>query len=140
MARDHEKTKEHAFDTYCKKVMRNKARDLFRRADALHRREIAYCEAAPCDLARMSARDAYFRSAVWIEIEAIGAEVQVVGPDLTGALLALNQPGRDIVLLSYFLDLRDGQIAVLVGMPRSTIQYHRAAALRAMRRALTAER
>ena len=140
MARELEKAKERAFDTYCKKVMRNKARDILRRAAALHRREIAYCEAAPCDLARMSARDAYFRSTAWIGIEAIGAEVQVVDADVADALLALGQPGRDIVLLSYFLDLRDGQIAALVGMPRSTIQYHRAAALRAMRRALTAER
>lgn len=140
MARDHEKAKEHAFDTYCKKVMRNKARDIFRRMDAMHRREIAYCEAAPCDFARMSACDAYFRSAACIWIEAIGAEVQVVGTDLTNALLALKQPCRDIVLLSYFCGLRDGEIAALIGIPRSTVQYHRAAALRAMRRMLTAER
>ena len=61
MKRCLERDKEDAFDVFCKRCLRNEARDLHRRADALRRREVPYYEVQPCDALRaMSCRDSYF--------------------------------------------------------------------------------
>ena len=49
MKRCLERDKEHAFDAFCKRCLRNEARDLHRRADALRRREVPYYEIPPGD-------------------------------------------------------------------------------------------
>ena len=140
MKRCLERDKEHAFDAFCKRCLRNEARDLHRRADALRRREVPYYEIPPGDaVAAMSCRDSYFAHEHAIEVEAIGAEVDVEDDGIARAILTLDQPKRDIILLSYFLGRSDSAIGALTGMPRSTGQHHRASALRLLRDVLAGE-
>lgn len=139
MKRCLERDKEHAFDAFCKRCLRNEARDLHRRADALRRREVPYYEIPPGDAVAMSCRDSYFAHEHAIEVEAIGAEVDVEDDGIARAILTLDQPKRDIILLSYFLGRSDSAIGALTGMPRSTVQHHRASALRLLRDVLAGE-
>lgn len=140
MKKSLERDKEHAFDAFCKRCLRNEARDMLRRAEVLRRREVPYCEVPPCEAARaMSCRDSYFTRDRAIEVEAIGAEVDVEDDGIARAILSLDQPRRDIILLSYFLGRSDRAIGALTGLPRSTVQHHRASALRLLRDVLTGE-
>lgn len=81
----------------------------------------------------------YFAHEHAIEVEAIGAEVDVEDDGIARAILTLDQPKRDIILLSYFLGRSDSAIGALTGMPRSTVQHHRASALRLLRDVLAGE-
>lgn len=69
----------------------------------------------------------------------LGAEVDVEDDGIARAILTLDQPKRDIILLSYFLGRSDSAIGALTGMPRSTVQHHRASALRLLRDVLAGE-
>ena len=140
MKRCLERDKEHAFDAFCKRCLRNEARDLHRRADALRRREVPYYEIPPGDaVAAMSCRDSYFAHEHAIEVEAIGAEVDVEDDGIARAILTLDQPKRDINLHTYYHGRTDSAIGALTGMPRSTVQHHRASALRLLRDVLAGE-
>ncbi len=52
------------------------------------------------------------------------------------ALTALPDEKRDIVLLSYFLDMNDREIAEKLNMVRRTVQHRRTSSLSEIRRRL----
>jgi len=52
---------------------------------------------------------------------------------LAEALSALPESKRDIVLLAYFLDMSDQEIADKLNLVRSTVQYRRASSLKEMK-------
>ena len=49
------------------------------------------------------------------------------------AIRALDADGQAIVLLHYFAEWPDGRIGTHLGIPRSTVQFRRNAALRLLR-------
>ena len=52
---------------------------------------------------------------------------------MADALSALPASKRDIVLLAYFLDMTDQEIADKLNLVRSTVQYRRASSLKEMK-------
>ena len=92
-----------AFDYFCKKVLRNEARDY---QDALARkrnREVYFSELPIEALEQFSVRDAYFADSRTFEV--IGHSVCIDDEMLAEAISALPVDRRDIILLSYFLDM-----------------------------------
>lgn len=79
----HEEHIQHTFDAFCKKVLRNEARDYL--------------------------------------------------DELAGAIAALPAQKRDIILLSYFLNMPDSEIAKALNMVRSSVAYRRSATLKLLR-------
>ena len=55
---------------------------------------------------------------------------------LAEALSALPESKRDIVLLAYFLDMSDQEIADKLNVVRRTVQYRRASSLKEMKKRL----
>ena len=55
----------------------------------------------------------------------LGIEVWVENDKLSEALKALTEKKRNIILLSYFMDMADGEISHFINLPRSNVQYHR---------------
>lgn len=53
-------------------------------------------------------------------------DVAIENEDLANALTVLPDDKRDIVLLAYFLDMNDQEIADKLDMVRRTVQYKRA--------------
>lgn len=64
--------------------------------------------------------------------------ISVKNEQLATALQALPERKRDIVLLSYFLDMTDKEIAEKLNMVRKTVQYHRTTTLKELRKRLEA--
>ena len=62
-----------------------------------------------------------------------GQIVTVDSEKLAKALLCLSEGWREIILLRYYLQLREKQIAALLGKPRTTINYQKNAALKQLR-------
>ena len=59
-----------------------------------------------------------------------GYNVTIENENLANALMVLSGDKRDIVLLAYFLDMTDQEIADTLDMVRRTVQYKRARSLK----------
>ena len=64
----------------------------------------------------------------------LGIEVWVENDKLSEALKALTEKKRNIILLSYFMDMADGEISHFIKIPRSNVQYHRTKTLETLRK------
>ena len=62
-----------------------------------------------------------------------GQTVIVDSEKLAKTLLCLSKRRREIILMRYYLQLRDKQIAALLGKPRTTVNYQKNAALKQLR-------
>ena len=63
-----------------------------------------------------------------------GYDVAIENEDLANALTVLPDDKRDIVLLAYFLDMTDQEIADKLDMVRCTVQYKRAQSLKELKK------
>jgi RNA polymerase sigma factor (sigma-70 family) len=64
----------------------------------------------------------------------LGNDVIVNDEDIAEALRSLPERKRDIILLSYFLELSDGDIGKKLNLIRSTVQYQRTSTLRELKK------
>ena len=62
-----------------------------------------------------------------------GQTVIIDSEKLAKALLCLSERRREIILMRYYLQLRDKQIGALLGKPRTTVNYQKNAALKQLR-------
>ena len=63
-----------------------------------------------------------------------GETVTVDSEKLAKALLCLSEQRREIILMRYYLQLRDKQVAALLGKPRTTVNYQKNSALKQLRK------
>ena len=63
-----------------------------------------------------------------------GYDVAIESKDLANALTVLPDDKRDIVLLAYFLDMTDQEIADKLDMVRYTVQRRRAKSLKELKK------
>lgn len=132
---DFEAGKEHAFDSFCKKVMRNEARNIYREWNRLHRYEIPISALTYEQLSELFTSDSYFAHERVFPI--YGVQVIVSDDELAEAIERLSDRRRNIILSAYFLDLTDREIGERLDMLRATVQYQRQRALDDLRKILT---
>jgi len=65
------------------------------------------------------------------------AKVKIYNEQLANALLSLSEKKRNIVLLFYFLEISDAEIAELLSVDRSTTFRHRKNALEEMKKMMS---
>jgi DNA-directed RNA polymerase specialized sigma24 family protein len=127
----------HSFDTYCKKITKSETRDCQRFAKRRSTREVLLSDLSDHDVARLATVDKYFANEYAFSI--LGESVGVSDAGLAEALRGLPADRRDIVLMSYFIDMTDKEIAKLLSTARRTVAYRRAAALRELKRHMESE-
>ena len=127
----HEEHVRHAFDAFCKKVLRNEARDFLDKLARLRKHEISFSGLPIEVMEQFSMYDDYFIEQQRFDV--LGYIVQITSDELAEAIAALPPQKRAIILLSYFLDMTDREIAESMNMRRSNVTYHRAATLRLLR-------
>ena len=129
--RSHEEHIRHTFDVFCKKVLRNEARDYLDELARRRSREISFSELPVEVMEQLSVCDDYFADDRTFDV--LGNTVQIASDELAEAIAALPKQKRDIILLSYFLDMPDGEIAKALNMVRSSVAYRRSATLKLLR-------
>lgn len=128
------KCKQHAFDYYCKRVLRNEARDIYDEFRRRRKKETLFSELSVADQAKLFTLDTYF-SDMW-NFEVLDRSIPVNDESLGSALACLSEYRRNIILLAYFMDLPDRMIADLYNTKRANIRYHRIVALSQLRNIL----
>ena len=131
---NHAQDKQHAFDSFCKKVLRNEVRDYYDEMKRLRDREISFTELSEQELEQLSTTDKYFVTEQTFNV--LGDEIIVNDENIAEALRSLPERKRDIILLSYFLELTDGEIGKKLNLIRSTVQYQRTSTLRELKKIL----
>ena len=125
-------SKEHIFDSYCKKCLKRNALDLQRKDRRQSEREVTFSEMMAREMASLSVTDNYFTDAYVFSI--LGESVGVSDSDLAEALTALPADRRKIVLMSYFFDMTDKEIAEHLNMARRTVAYKRTSTLKELKK------
>lgn len=125
------KTVRHQFDSFCRKVLREEARDYIKHIVWLSDNEVSLSELSEEQMTQLYGLDEYPSEQFHFQVQ--GFSVAVSDEKLAVALHALPDEKRDIVLLSYFLDMTDQEIADKLNMVRYTVQRRRASSLKEMK-------
>lgn len=132
-----EQNKQHAFDAYCKRVVKNEAINIKREYDQLGKREINFSALSQQELQKVQNLqhiDHYAPDRQIFVVQNMGFEVR--DGDLVRALSTLPVQQLSIILLFYYLDLKDEQIAKRLQLSRSVVQRNRTSTLEQLRKIL----
>mgnify|MGYP001101650820 CR=1 FL=1 len=112
---------QHQYDALAKKTLVGEAKS--------HRaaREVTFSDLSESELAQLFTTDEY--ESDYFRFQVSGFDVLVKNELLAEALNALPERKRDIILLSYFLDMSDAEIGELLNVVRTTVFRHRKSAL-----------
>ena len=120
------------FDSFCKTVLRNFARDWYRAKQWRGKNEVFFSELPddhlqePIHIDPISPVEKYF-------FDDLEQSIAIENDALAQALHSLSGRKRQIILLAYFLDWTDQQIGERFHVVRSTVQAARTKALKEMR-------
>lgn len=127
----HEQSKRHTFDSFCKKVLKHEARDNYDELKRQRDREVSFSDLSAKEMDQLYTEDKYFVTEQIFNV--LGLDVIVTDDVVAEALQSLSEHKRDIILLSYFLELSDREIGDKLNMMRSTVQYQRASTLQQLK-------
>ena len=115
--------KQHAFDSFCKKVLKCEACNGYREISRRKKHSIPFSELPEDAMEQLAAYDRY----PWeYNTFILGSDVILIENDLLAdALNALPQDNRDILLMYWFLEMADREIAERMNLARRTINNRR---------------
>src|SRR5690625_3501393 len=123
-----------AFNAFCKRVLKNEAINIYNERRQRQAKEMTFSDLTPQEENQLYSLDKQYDGE---EIQGF----QVAGKKITPKLLAeamrtLPKEKCITVLLYYFFQLSDVEIAQLLDIPRSTVQYRRTSSFERLKRFL----
>ena len=116
------KTIQHQYDALAKKTLKGAAKNYQIELAKRAAREVTFSDLSESELAQLFTTDEY--ESDFFRFQVSGFDVFVKNELLAEALNALPEKKRDIVLLSYFLDMSDAEIGELLNVVRTTVFRH----------------
>ncbi len=128
----HDEHKQHAFDSFCKKVIRCEAYNAYRAIGRRQDLEIPFSQLPEEAMETLATWDVY----PWEYTSfPVGSDVILIKDDrLAAALTALPQRFRDILLMYWFLELADREIGERLSLSRRTVNNRRQQAYELLKR------
>ena len=120
LLRNQKESVRHIFDSYCKKILRQENAGMKRSEVRRRAREYSLSELPPELFEKLRYEDVHP-----MVFEVCGYRIPVNDDRLAAALAALLREKRDVILLSYFMDMSDREIGELLDMARRTVQHRR---------------
>ena len=122
------------FDTYCKVVLRNEAKNHLRDLSRQRNRETQFSALSQHEMDKLCTVDEYPSDSILFT--AYGCTLHIRDELVAAAFAGLPEQEQGILILHCVLELADGEIGSLVGMSRSAVQRHRTKALNDLRKRL----
>ena len=132
MKDSYEQRIQNQFGAFCVRVLKNEARYIQRELASLQSQEKSFGELTASELEQTAVWDKHFMGEHVFEV--LGLPVVVAGDLLADALAQLPEGKRDVILLSYFMDMSDREIGELLDMARRTVQHRRTDTLAELRK------
>ena len=125
----------YAFNGFCKRTLKNEAINAHRDTRRRQIHEVSFSDLTPQEENQLYTYDTYFAN------DEAEKSFCVAGKEITAKLLAdalhsFPDEKREAVLLYYFFDMNDAEIAKLRDVPRSTVQYRRTSSFELLKRYL----
>lgn len=120
------------FDCFCKKVLREEARDYIRSLKRLTENEVSFDDLSEKQISQFYLLDEYPSDFTVFFTQ--GEIIQVKNDRLAEAIATLSPEKQRIVLLFYFLDMTDREIGEHLNIARSTVQYRRIKSLKEIKK------
>ena len=134
LSREYREHVERQFHAFCKTVLRNEACNYYREKKRKTQHEISLDYLQENTSFEIGSIDEYFVLQDKPTTFSVNGQTVIVdSKQLANALLRLSVRRREIILMYFYLQLRDKQIASLLGKPRTTVNYQKNAALKQLR-------
>ncbi len=118
---------QHQYDALAKKTLAGEAKSYRRALAKRAAREVTFSDLSGSELAQLFTTNEY--ESDYFRFQVSGFDVLVKNELLAEALNTLPERKRNIILLSYFLDMSDAEIGELLNVVRTTVLRHRQSAL-----------
>lgn len=122
------------FNAYCKRALRNGLIDACRERKRRQLREVIFSDLTPQEERQLYTVDKYFQDGN--EEAFCAGGLKITARLLAEALHTLPDEKRQAVLLYYFFNMTDVEIAEAMKIPRSTVQYRRTSSFELLKRYL----
>lgn len=120
-------TIENQFDYICKKAIEDERKDYFKYLSRLAKREVSFSDIGDYLVNQFATTDTYPTDFQIFTLNDISVGIE--NDLLSEALRELPDKKREILLLFYFMDMSDSEIADLLNLNRSTVYRHRMSGL-----------
>ena len=129
-----EQDKQHAFDAYCKRLVKNEAVNIQLEYARQAEREVSFSDLTSQEVQSLLCVDHYDSEQQTFPV--LNVTVEIEDENLGRALAALSPERRVIVLSAYALGMSDIEIARQFRLHRSTVQYRRTNTLKELKKLL----
>lgn len=122
-------TIENQFDYICKRTMEDERKDYYKYLSRLSKHEISFSDAGDYIVSQFFTLDNINETTDFQICTLNGKTVGIEHDLLSEALCELSERKREIILMYYFMDMSDSEIAELLKLNRSTVYRHRTSGL-----------
>lgn len=119
----YEQTIRHQFDRICKMALKGEKVDYIRHMDYRKKNEVMLSELPEMELNKLSIMDEYNVENHYFQV--LGYDIEVKDALIAEALQSLTEKKRNVILLSFFMEMSDADIAREMNLVRSTVHEHR---------------
>ena len=124
----------HQFDRVCQMALKSEAANYHRDMETRRKHEITFSDLSESELENFFVLDEYETDHYLFQV--LGYDVEVKDALIAEALETLSERKRDIILLSFFLDMKDAEIARALHLVQSTIYAHKKRSLELLKKLL----
>ena len=133
-SREKMRTVRHQFDYFCKKILHGEKVNYEREMESRGKHEISFSQLTQEELRRLNSMDEYTAEEEMFRV--LDYDVVVKDDLISEALKTLPEKKRNVILLSFFMDMTDTEIAKQMNLVRSTIHHHRVSSLRTLKKVM----
>lgn len=120
------------FDSFCKTILKNEMIDYERARSYRLKHEVSFSELTEGELEQLKTDDEYIVESEMFRV--LDYDIEVKDELIGEALKYLPEKKRNVILLSFFMDMSDTEIAKHMNLVRSTIHHHRVSSLQALKK------
>lgn len=120
------------FDSFCKTLLKNETIDYERARTNRLKYEVSFSELTQEELGCLNTMDEYIAESEVFRV--LDYDIEVKDELIGEALKCLPEKKRNVILLSFFMDMTDTEIARHMNLVRSTIHHHRTSSLQALKK------
>lgn len=127
-----EETCRHQFDRLCQLALEGEVANYFKHLDCRKQHESLFSELPVSVVDSLCTMDQYDLD--HFQFQVFGYDVEVKDALIAEALQSLTEKKRNVILLSYFMEMSDAEIARTMNLVRSTIHEHRKRSLELLKK------
>lgn len=120
------------FDSFCKKVLRNEMVNYEIAKKRRQENEVLFSEMTMTEMEKLIVMDKHMEDIERFQV--LDYDIEIRDELLGEALKNLPDKKREVILMSYFLNLPDGEIAREMNLVRSTVNYHKSSSIEILRK------